>query len=494
MFERIKVHLQTKTIVNGKLKQPVDLSQELLSELLENPKKLEETLEILKSSRGNLIEKKILACMKKFVLYLVFVDGIETIHGFTKRIAQGIISGELSLLLCSFLPLAELDLKELGFNNDSKIQNLLALLLEDSKYHHQYCELVSKFDLYHLIDSRLAILFLLGDNEANLLAIFLSTPQSTALFLGIIQDRAKEYLAPQNFDARNSSMNQFAKVVKTTLRLIDRLDVLETSHELYTVCTLPELCWALQSIKRLEKEEDCNPNYDVKEIQRSYFDKIPFLIKTNNFLENVVKEQLEYYNLDFLDTPDIGIVLDLTIKPSLEYYNPKSPISLVNSKTPLNLNPNLISLISLDCEWTNETPLATTQLCIDFKDGTRSNLILDMLNPPLDLGYTFSQLFAQNHWIGFESSQDFIKIHSLYPSLPHLPTRYTNLAVHPALADLKVKSLSKVSLSVLGLRLDKRPRMSHWNRRPLRRCQVLYAAADAEILLEIYKKLMRMVV
>lgn len=52
------------------------------------------------------------------------------------------------------------------------------------------------------------------------------------------------------------------------------------------------------------------------------------------------------------------------------------------------------------------------------------------------------------------------------------------------------KGLAGVVEGFFGLPLDKRDQISDWDRRPLTENQIVYAALDAFVLLEIYEALM----
>ena len=58
--------------------------------------------------------------------------------------------------------------------------------------------------------------------------------------------------------------------------------------------------------------------------------------------------------------------------------------------------------------------------------------------------------------------------------------------------DEKQTNLGNVCLKVLGCNLDKSERMSDWERRPLRKSQMHYAALDAYCLTQIFKEISSM--
>ena len=53
----------------------------------------------------------------------------------------------------------------------------------------------------------------------------------------------------------------------------------------------------------------------------------------------------------------------------------------------------------------------------------------------------------------------------------------------------KEKGLAGLTEQVFGLALDKRDQRSNWNKRPLTQDQLVYAALDAYVLIELYESL-----
>ena len=66
---------------------------------------------------------------------------------------------------------------------------------------------------------------------------------------------------------------------------------------------------------------------------------------------------------------------------------------------------------------------------------------------------------------------------------------FGELSFLESLKPTDAKGLAGVTAKLFGLPLDKRDRISDWGRRPLREEQIIYAALDAHVLIEIYHKI-----
>ena len=91
------------------------------------------------------------------------------------------------------------------------------------------------------------------------------------------------------------------------------------------------------------------------------------------------------------------------------------------------------------------------------------------------------KIFSNCIIIGFAVDQDLQKIKS-YCSITNDSLNIKELRKE------NTDSLESVVNKELGLKFDKRPRMTFWERRPLLDCQALYAAGDAQVLVDIYLK------
>ncbi|KAJ8326503.1 hypothetical protein O5D80_005251 [Batrachochytrium dendrobatidis] len=189
----------------------------------------------------------------------------------------------------------------------------------------------------------------------------------------------------------------------------------------------------------------------------------------------------------------------------IPFYTTDTPICFVNTKEKLEYFktkiPDIVD-IGIDAEWYNQGSdrMSIFQIAVLLNDTSRRVYILDLFN--LDLTETcnvLTALFSSKRitTLGFDGVQDLKKLNALMPTLP-LPYNLVDLnklsmelfADKLKRHDIKKQQLglSDLVLVVLDKTLDKRVRLTDWNRRPLRQCQLTYAASDSDVLIDIYKK------
>jgi len=90
-----------------------------------------------------------------------------------------------------------------------------------------------------------------------------------------------------------------------------------------------------------------------------------------------------------------------------------------------------------------------------------------------------------------KSFPQFSKLMTVSKSVVDLEGNKANLTALLKLTQSNIRGLSGLCHAVLGLPLNKAEQIADWSRRPLRESQVIYAALDAYICVEIYSTLLR---
>ncbi len=183
----------------------------------------------------------------------------------------------------------------------------------------------------------------------------------------------------------------------------------------------------------------------------------------------------------------LGIAPDLNIMLPSDYFTPSAEIILVSSRMELSVLLGLRpGLLSFDCEWSSDAT-ALLQISLKLFGGkSRKTFLLDLLVQEIlpDLAEFLNDTSSEIPFIAFDPKEDLARLKMVMPSL-RTPSNLLDLS----LSQGDVGSLSRLVESKLGLKLDKRPRLSFWNQRPLSKSQILYAAADAEVLLDLHSKM-----
>ena len=171
-------------------------------------------------------------------------------------------------------------------------------------------------------------------------------------------------------------------------------------------------------------------------------------------------------------------------------------------------------VVGIDAEWLFTRNLSDAHDIALLQLATNSNVyLLDMISVSSDPSlqemvaeFLKKLFFSQQHIkVGFGLREDLRKISSSLSGIENLSKqscRVIDLNVvnkhvqrlypqifsvpEPATISKQVSGLSKMLLQTIGAKLDKSEQISDWERRPLRKAQIKYAALDAYCLIEIY--------
>ncbi|KAJ2953655.1 hypothetical protein O0L34_g1271 [Tuta absoluta] len=171
------------------------------------------------------------------------------------------------------------------------------------------------------------------------------------------------------------------------------------------------------------------------------------------------------------------------------------------------------NIVSIDCEWkpsfgATQSQVALIQIATPNHVYLIDTLILNR-QEYVSFWYTFHKSFLENAEIikiGFGLEQDFKEMKSSVTGLGNIKVKgeglldlgllWKNLIdcglTLPGHSDAGGSSLTTLVQSCFGLPLDKTEQCSNWEIRPLRSTQIIYAALDAYVLIEIYNYLQKL--
>ncbi|XP_065569581.1 uncharacterized protein LOC136032986 isoform X1 [Artemia franciscana] len=173
------------------------------------------------------------------------------------------------------------------------------------------------------------------------------------------------------------------------------------------------------------------------------------------------------------------------------------------------------NLLAIDAEWPPTFDSFETTSASVLQIATTSQVyILDVISLQKSLTGKQKEDFLNSFYteksliIGFSFSEDLNKLEKLFPGIKEKQGSSSNLLDLlklwglikknkpevlpykdlPAEQDVRRKGgLSELVRQCFDVTLDKREQLSNWSRRPLTNAQVLYAASDAYVLIQIYE-------
>ncbi|XP_047041379.1 exonuclease mut-7 homolog [Helicoverpa zea] len=239
-----------------------------------------------------------------------------------------------------------------------------------------------------------------------------------------------------------------------------------------------------------------------------------------NMAENELPLALKEISLDDVPEEENWDTNDSSPQTPQEYYKLsllEDEITLIdNGEKFYNLMISEVvksSVVGIDCEWKPSFGATYSQVAL-IQIATSSKVyLLDalVLNKPeySSFWYTFHKSFLDNAEIikvGFGLEQDLKEMKSCLVGLGNIKVQgeglldlgtlwkslLNNGLTLPGNSDNVGNSLSCLVQSCFGLPLEKSEQCSNWELRPLRKTQILYAALDAHVLIQIYEYLQKL--
>ncbi|KAJ3318210.1 hypothetical protein HDV06_000753 [Boothiomyces sp. JEL0866] len=398
---------------------------------------------------------------------------------------------ESSPWLAIYLKDFELEICVSNSMDQLRLEDVLSSLnrLKSINAMFEYSQIVNYYDLYEHVPLQSLYNEMTIKNQLQTLEELLGETKLTH-YMDYLEN-ILEYSIKANTVVKNSHFINGGKIVS---RLSPAFSV-DKYPAIYISNTSRQIRWYAHNFKSLVNTAG-NPKYDFDDICESYLDVIEdFLNKTPNtdnslsprkvllrlLVDNFFEQGLETFaericqrfpgcNLK-LETKDFGMAG--LVDSSIDFYNIQGNVNMIDStnyRDFINAIPN-IKLVSVDCEW-NTSDLSITQIGAEFNDNSRQNYILDMLTlQPKEILEIFKLLWTKPV---VDLKKINMKAKVGYPSnltdlFQFSPTDF-GLEAHET-----KKGLDTWTSIVLGKQLDKRPRMSFWEKRPLRKSQILYA-------------------
>lgn len=272
----------------------------------------------------------------------------------------------------------------------------------------------------------------------------------------------------QNVEAANEFIEMLSKYDKNeALKWIDYLNI--GNEELPT------------SLKAISLEHNNDESHDIENWDTESSKIIP---------------SQEYYK--FTLTRDCIIIIDNGEK----FYDMLNSIKMYN-------------VVSIDCEWKPSFGAVQSQVAL-IQIATFHNVyLIDTLivnkQEYSSFWYTFNKSFMENGEViklGLGLEQDLKEMKASINGLGKINVKgeglldlsllwkniINNGLVIPGCCDSIGNGLSSIVQSCFGLPLEKSEQCSNWELRPLRETQIIYAALDAHVLLQVYDFLQKMCV
>ena len=371
-------------------------------------------------------------------------------------------------------------------------------ILDDLWYRNEcshWCTLVARFDLYTIVPLDECLTHLLYNSDVNNLICLLS-PSIMCMFLEI----ANRLCLPTLHSQYSSRMN---KIGSTAAKVAEKLNFSVLPYPGIVICSkMGSLMWMVQSLCKIMTE--CgNPRFNDDEIADSYFDNILALIESiiphdgslstkvwmvkaaiellgrNPISGHYASKLAEQYNVNHFSNSNV-YRKKTPVKHSGKWYDSEAPILWVGSIEHLDTFHGLVEtcrLLGMDCEWTGNQ-LSTIQLAL-WANGKQSVFIFDALCLTAHelVQYLLPLWQSSVLFLGFSHRQDFTKISETTQNALSMPKNLLDIqefvkAKHPKIQGL---SLQHVCQFLFSLKLDKRPRMGNWNKRPLSNTLLCYA-------------------
>jgi hypothetical protein len=242
-----------------------------------------------------------------------------------------------------------------------------------------------------------------------------------------------------------------------------------------------------------------NPKFDQKELiyapkitdsftpefLKIFIDNEKINIKYNDYFGPVTQQCIK---LEL----DVGCVHFVDCAESLEKISHHLKIGETNS-SPSSKHTSHLDIVGIDFEWKSKAcPLEKDEGVSIMQISTREKVfVFDVfkINSQPEFMTKFSELFKNKTFLGFGFKADIANLTNEIKNF-FLNCKFLDIPeIYKKKFNTPCPNLSELCKKILSKELCKGEQVSNWERRPLRKRQLHYAALDAYILLKIYEKL-----